>query len=76
MVSDIPDSEVGKVNNSNAFALPFIFPSKKEQKLLINAQSLIQSAKQGTTIGRNPTSGWNEWIFLFFHFTAWWAERV
>jgi hypothetical protein len=55
MVSDIPDSEVGKVNSGNAFALPFIFPSKKDQKLLINAQSLTQSARQGTTIGRNPT---------------------
>ena len=48
-------SLTGKVPEPGAFAPPFQFPSKEQQKLLINAGEYGQSRKTDLVMARNPT---------------------
>lgn len=50
-----PDKLVGVPPQIGLFAPPFVFPSKDQQKLLINASALASSTLTNLQIGRNPT---------------------
>lgn len=55
-----PAQLVGVPQHSSAFAPPFIFPSKDQQKLLVNAEALAKSSLTNIQIAHNPTPYLND----------------